>query len=93
MSMPTLLYLIAHAPSEPWAWFKPTMPTEKPKPRWVDEDGKTYATWHQAEKAVGEDGFCDKNDQAAREWDSEYARQRDIQWPKFWADTMIKTIP
>lgn len=56
-------YFIAHAPVEPWGWFKPVMPSGTDNLLEMGFDGKCY---------------------------SEKERQRFIQWPAFWADTMLK---
>jgi len=83
-------YFVAHAPADPQHWFIPTMPTSRPVPVWVaDVGGKEYASHLDAERACG-DCFCNKNQQAIDEWDSEFGKQRFIQWPGAWADEMIK---
>lgn len=56
-------YFIAHAPAEPWGWFKPVMPPMTDNLLEMGFDGKCYL---------------------------EEERQRLIQWPAFWADTMLK---
>ena len=54
------------------------------------EDGKRkYFTWQDAEKKEG-DCFTCENAGKVEAWEGEYKRQYAIQWPVFWADTMLK---
>lgn len=81
-------YFAAVAP-EASSWFKPAMPNDRPKCNWVaDEGGKVYGSAYEAEKECG-DCHHDANAEAAREWDDEYNKQREIQWPYVWADFML----
>lgn len=82
-------YLVAHAPAVPQPWFKPSAPP-RPKPVWVGDTGTVYGTRLLAEAAEGEDGYCDINASAAREWEAEYQKQRYVQWPAAWADEQLK---
>jgi len=70
-----------HAPSEPQAWFTPTMKEDRPVPVKlngviVDSDDPVF------------DAKC-ANIKEVREFDKEYAKQTSIQWPYAWADAQI----
>jgi len=71
------MYLIAHAPAEPQAWFLPVMPTERPEPIWSDEESRMRDA-----SAL--------NFEAMVAWDVEHKKQRYIQWPAAWADEILK---
>jgi len=102
--MSTLDYFIAHAPAKPWAWFKPVMPPKPTAPEMVgnngeapnDEEYRRITDWRYDmswdldlpnfsyyAKAVS-DYYEEKS-----QWDEEYKKQLDIQWPIFWAKTML----
>ena len=83
-------YYIARAPVEPQPWFIPHMENPRPTPLWKSDDGKwTFLTRYAAEKECG-DNFSDVNWEAAQIWDKEFAKQRLLQWPRAWADEMLK---
>ena len=86
----SLTYFMAHAPATPWPWFTPSMQTPCPPHRWMDEERTTeYRTLREAEQALGEDLVVDANGKEIAVWRGEYSRQRDLQWPMFWALHMI----
>lgn len=82
-------YFAAHAPADPQPWFTPVMPP-KPQSKWVDENGREYASPFEAERAVGFDQFWDENRDAVGAWETERAKARFTQWPYAWADEQIK---
>lgn len=83
-------YFIAHAPAEPQQWFRPQMPP-RPVTRYVSEDGQQeFTSRAAAEDAVGEEGYTNVNSDAQRQWETEFTKQRYIQWPAAWADEMLK---
>jgi len=84
-------YFMAHAPTIPQAWFKPTMPTSRPGGKFVSEDGmRSYATAMEADRAEGFDGFFNASSDAQEEWDRAQNKALFTQWPAAWADEMIK---
>lgn len=99
-------YLIAHAPIEHWTWFKPAMLCERPKypnfeailKGFPEHSIKTFENWRRdpsydlegyPELKPALDALADYH-KAANVWDAEYSRQKDLQWPAFWADEMLK---
>jgi hypothetical protein len=100
-------YYIAHAPTEPWSWFKPLMLLKPGYPECISNDGnepseeeyKTIADWksdpHWDLDLPNFSKWLNALDvyyKASREWEAEYQKQRDLQWPIFWADAMIKNF-
>lgn len=81
-------YFIAHAPEMPQPWFQPKMPTPRPLPCWVSNDGHVYVSWMEAEKVHGED-YIDANLEAERAWDNEHVALQWKGWPVAWADAML----
>ena len=81
-------YFMAHAPAEPQPWFLPVMASECPPYKWQGDDGTPYESAHQAEKECG-DCYSNANEAAQDAWKAERQRQRYIQWPYVWADTML----
>lgn len=84
-------YFIAHAPTNPWPIFAPTMPTKRPIPGpWKSDDGKmTYATSAAAERDCGDCYYC-LNQEELDAWDADKKYQTYAQWPAYWADAMLK---
>lgn len=67
-------YFMAHAPKEIAPWFKHDM---IPHP-----SGPIEGTLN--------GGVVEITSQASREWNTENYKQRQIQWPRAWADEMMK---
>lgn len=67
-------YFAAHAPIKPHDWFKPRMETQRPKVVREERNGFEFM----------------KNAQELAEYDAEFFRQKDIQWPYVWADLMLE---
>jgi hypothetical protein len=81
-------YFVAHAPPVP-RWFKPEMSAPRPPDRWVSNDGRMeYNSARAAERDCGED-FSNVNNEAQRLWAAVYERERDLQWPMFWANEQL----
>ena len=69
-------YFAAHAPIEPWGWFRPTMPP-RPAPDW-------------GEIPNNQRGEVDPlNWQEITQWDIDYKQERDRQWPYSYAAVML----
>lgn len=97
------LYLIAHAPAEPQAWFRPKVDPvalEKrpvPKDMTVEErqdfdgwaDGYVDAKSAQTERMREFILARQEEKRAMREKTAEWERQRYIQWPAAWADAQL----
>ena len=84
-------YFMAHAPSEPQPWFKPTVTEMKPASRWVSDDGKEeFADRRAAEMACG-DLYRNANSADQQAWEASWLKQRYIQWPAAWADAVLNT--
>lgn len=94
-------FFIAHAPAEPQSWFKPVM---EPEPKSVQfpadmtqEERAEYHGWDEylatsdlkypRIRAYAES--VDAYTVLRRAWNSEYEKQRYVQWPVAWADAMI----
>lgn len=69
-------YFMAHAPAEPQPWFVPTMP---PRPEALWPNGRSEA----------EDEYP-VNLHEIEAWNSEFQKQRFVQWPAAWADEMMR---
>jgi hypothetical protein len=73
-----LMFFMAHAPQEPPAWFKPTMPPQPPAAPTVafieDDRLRERRVLHEA----------------VNEWNAEFRRQAYLQWPAAWAAEMVK---
>lgn len=96
-------YFIANAPAEPQPWFAPEMPPQ-PRPRMEKPDDLTkeereeLAGWWDCLSAkdmnqprarvIAED--WERNKREHRAWQSEWEKQRYIQWPAAWADAMLE---
>lgn len=100
--MTLLDYFIAHAPAEPQPWFRPAMEPE-PKPTqfptdMTQEERDEYHGW--GEFLGTEDLKCprvrtyaesvDAYTKLRRARDSEYEKQRYVQWPGAWANEMLR---
>jgi hypothetical protein len=99
-----LIYLIAHAPVEPQAWFEPVMPE---RPMLPDDtlNLRCQAGWPTYER-TGSYKFmvCLSDDEKAwleehaadhkayGDWSREYDKQRLIQWPAAWAHEQLKHL-
>lgn len=97
------MYLIAHAPAEPHAWFRPKVDPvalEKrpvPKDMTVEErqdfdgwaDGYVDAKSAQTERMREFILARQEEKRAMREKNAEWERQRYIQWPAAWADAQL----
>lgn len=82
-------YFIAHAPTEPQPWFKPTMPPRPDDTIWTSDDGmRMYTSEYAATEKEGE-RYHRFNEQAIEAWDIEYQKQLLVQWPIAWADEML----
>lgn len=102
--MDRLLYLVAHAPAEPQAWFvvtpspQPAMPLRPTT--WSDFQRDQFAEYDEGEyefdeldPVVAEYVLNRKAAQAAREaWALECKRQRAIQWLLAWAEAVLATL-
>lgn len=88
-----LIYLAAHAPETPQAWFTPRMGEHGPRPAnlWTGESGRVYPDRFAAEKAEGDDGYYNANSEAQFAWDQEFAKEKLIQWPYAWARAVFAT--
>lgn len=91
-------YFMAHAPAKPQKWFMPAMPPCVAVPsvsslrdqefsnrvtHWLDEGGDDP----QAEAWVkARDHLAEKQ----AEWQTEFRKQRYVQWPAAWADEQLK---
>jgi hypothetical protein len=93
-------YFIAHAPSTPQFWFKPTMPP-CPAPMEpgdiVDEAVRAHATAALdcfTDPASGEAALWimerNKREEEIGAWRIEADKQRLLQWPAAWADEQLK---
>lgn len=97
-------YFIAHAPAEPQPWFSPDMPP-KPKRLSVSSFFHYDAAKREQLRCLcdfGEDSgypihrdvleaerlISQSNDDCER-WESDYVKQRCIQWPAAWADAVL----
>jgi hypothetical protein len=67
-------YFAAHAPFRPADWFKPKMPAPRPKAQFEERLG--------VERAINQNELDD--------FDKEFRRQKDLQWPYAWADYMLE---
>lgn len=82
-------FFVAHAPAEPQAWFKPTLP---PKPQ-IPADMNWCENCRDGVDACTTPAVCDGMRgilRAKTEWEHEEAKQHLIQWPSAWADEMLK---
>jgi len=79
-------YFIAHAPTEPWDWFEPVMP---PAPKPTPQKNFYGDCRHLPEYLQYQQDIANARDEIGK-WDKEKERQRMIQWPIFWADTMLE---
>lgn len=94
-------YFIAHAPAEVPGWFRPVVPPRPETPdirRLSPEDQRrfkedyldhSYDSCSPELVAYGED--MNRWTKAVNSWDTEYTRQKALQWPVFWADQVIAT--
>lgn len=71
-------YFAAHAPTERWRHYWPTPSTPRPDPDWagIPESARQYEA-------------SPNNWKELAAWDTEDARQYDLQWPYFYADAML----
>lgn len=79
-------YFIAHAPVEPWDWFEPIMspmPESIPVPHF-------YGVCSQDPVYIKYTKDMTNHRIEMKRWEKEKGRQRFIQWPAFWADTMME---
>lgn len=84
-------YFIAHAPEHPQPWFKPVMPPKPDSTICVSDDGQRfYDDKWAAEKVEGDDGFQRVNQAEMNQWESDYIKQKFVQWPAAWADEQLK---
>lgn len=72
----TLRDFYAMRAPRPWSWFKPVMPTPRPEP--FAYKGAARTSEEIANQA-----------RAMADWDLEYIKQQDLQWPYFYADSML----
>jgi hypothetical protein len=90
--MSILDYFMAHAPVEPQPWFTPDMPPEPTQGAYVFEDGYTMLHLLDAKNREREKGisFVDSSAKQKQEWTIAFKKQRYIQWPRAWADEMLR---
>lgn len=102
MSIEPLLYLIAHAPAVP-AWFEPEMPTKRPDYDGMPPDIIFSHSYYSAFIRGGdpkwfrmpESDWLKENAavvKAAADWDIEWEKRRQTQWPAAWAKEQLKQI-
>jgi hypothetical protein len=84
--------LACWAPQDIPHWFSPQMPTERPRAIFVGDDGKTYTSVFDAERANGEDGFSYANTTDIERWDLEFVQQKYFQWRIYYADRMLECL-
>ena len=93
-------YYIAHAPAEPQDWFTPKMDYDCPLvPAWQhiqDPDLQAEVRGcclgdYDPDSAAGIEWFENRATiEAAHEnWQKDYRKQRQVQWPAAWADEML----
>ena len=98
-------YFMAHAPAEPWAWYRPAMPPEPVRPKGADdpawefteEEQYTANGWwtdpiYDLTGSPRLDSFCQQWQsywKAVTEHQKQSKQQRSIQWPTFFADQML----
>lgn len=101
MNIDPLLYLVAHAPAEPWPSFKPVMrpkPVPAPIPArkrvGLNDFGKEIK-YREASAALEEEAerVLSANFKAEQEWSQERELQLRIQWPVYWAQQILATLP
>lgn len=71
-------FLVGNAPEVP-RWFKPIMSGTKPEPFWKEEHHK-------------QSNHAPANQADIEEWNLRHERERDLQWPLWWALEQIKRI-
>ena len=100
--MDDLLYLMAHAPAEPPDWFEPAIEPPPPSAKHPinptdqeREELRGLGDWLSPEeatcprvKAYGAELDAARIAYAA--WKSRYYRERYLQWPRAWAEEMLK---
>lgn len=72
-------FLVGNAPYPPPEWFKPIMSGTKPEPFWKEEHHKNA-------------NHAPVNHADIEAWTLRHARERDLQWPLWWALEQIKRI-
>jgi hypothetical protein len=81
------LYLMAHAPDEPQAWFSPKVAERPMQPLPGPPDGyESMARRSEFEHKVSE------YKRAINVWTYECEKQRLLQWPAAWADEQLKVL-
>lgn len=100
-------YFIAHAPAEPWGWFHPIVEAEPVEPPLEDDRvWKFNPEERSLAKNWRKDPCYDPPQRFLRqfvemwkdywqrrdEWCKHRGRERQIQWPAFWADQMIQQL-
>lgn len=93
-------YFIAHAPAEPQDWFTPKMDFDCPLvPEWHhiqerelrEEVRLCCLNDYDPDSAAGIEWFENRAtiEDEHKNWQKDYRKQRQVQWPAAWADEML----
>ncbi|MFO0958256.1 MAG: hypothetical protein U0800_12655 [Isosphaeraceae bacterium] len=94
-------YFMAHAPAEPQPWFVPVMPEKPSLPdkhkelseeerRQLDDDFPDIAPSECSPNLLDFTQRMSTAFKARQVWETEFAKQRCVQWPAAWADAMLR---